>query len=347
MRQRIRALESFLADVYGAGEILDDGVVSAAAGDLVQPLPPGGVRARAAQRRPDPRGGHRPDPRRAGRLPRARGQPALPERRLLRAREPAHARARAARGVRRPPGAVGRGVPRASARRAACGCAVRRRRPDGRGADAGRAQLGALRARVPRAPDGRRARRGSRPVLPRRPALDAHGARARGRSTWSTAASTTSTSTRCTSSPTRCSAYPACSTPRARATSRSPTRSATASPTTRPIYPYVPAMIEYYLGETPMLPNVETYDLSDPDQRAHVLAASRPHGGQAGRRLRRLRPGDRHVGHREAAARHRGRHRGRPARVDRAADRHALDLPDDGRRTPPSSRATSTSGRSR
>ena len=38
------------------------------------------------------------------------------------------------------------------------------------------------------------------------------------------------------------------------------------------VYPYVPAMIEYYLGEAPILPNVETYDLSDPDQRAHVLA---------------------------------------------------------------------------
>jgi uncharacterized circularly permuted ATP-grasp superfamily protein len=38
------------------------------------------------------------------------------------------------------------------------------------------------------------------------------------------------------------------------------------------VYPYVPAMIDYYLGETPLLPNVTTYDLADPDQRAHVLA---------------------------------------------------------------------------
>ena len=27
------------------------------------------------------------------------------------------------------------------------------------------------------------------------------------------------------------------------------------------IYPYVPAIIDYYLGEEPLLPNVETYDL--------------------------------------------------------------------------------------
>ena len=38
------------------------------------------------------------------------------------------------------------------------------------------------------------------------------------------------------------------------------------------IYPYVPALIRYYLDEEPILPNVDTYDLVDPDQRAHVLA---------------------------------------------------------------------------
>jgi uncharacterized circularly permuted ATP-grasp superfamily protein len=38
------------------------------------------------------------------------------------------------------------------------------------------------------------------------------------------------------------------------------------------IYPYVPAMIRYYLGEEALLPNVETYDLSDHDQRHHVIA---------------------------------------------------------------------------
>jgi uncharacterized circularly permuted ATP-grasp superfamily protein len=37
-------------------------------------------------------------------------------------------------------------------------------------------------------------------------------------------------------------------------------------------YTYVPDMIAYYLGESPILPNVETYRLEDPDQRAHVIA---------------------------------------------------------------------------
>ena len=37
------------------------------------------------------------------------------------------------------------------------------------------------------------------------------------------------------------------------------------------VYPYVPALVRYYLNEEPILPNVDTYDLSDPDQRAWVL----------------------------------------------------------------------------
>ncbi len=37
------------------------------------------------------------------------------------------------------------------------------------------------------------------------------------------------------------------------------------------VYPYVPALISYYLGEEALLPNVPTYDLQDPDQLAEVL----------------------------------------------------------------------------
>jgi uncharacterized circularly permuted ATP-grasp superfamily protein len=38
------------------------------------------------------------------------------------------------------------------------------------------------------------------------------------------------------------------------------------------IYPHVPTIVRYYLGEEPVLPNVHTFDLRDPDQREHVLA---------------------------------------------------------------------------
>jgi uncharacterized circularly permuted ATP-grasp superfamily protein len=37
------------------------------------------------------------------------------------------------------------------------------------------------------------------------------------------------------------------------------------------LYTYVPELIRYYLGEEPILPNVETYRLDDPEVRAHVL----------------------------------------------------------------------------
>ena len=37
------------------------------------------------------------------------------------------------------------------------------------------------------------------------------------------------------------------------------------------IYPYVPAMIRYYLGEEPLMDNVPTYDLGDERQLAHVV----------------------------------------------------------------------------
>jgi uncharacterized circularly permuted ATP-grasp superfamily protein len=38
------------------------------------------------------------------------------------------------------------------------------------------------------------------------------------------------------------------------------------------VYPFVPAMIKYYLGEEPILPNVPTYDCTDDTQRRHVIA---------------------------------------------------------------------------
>jgi hypothetical protein len=37
-------------------------------------------------------------------------------------------------------------------------------------------------------------------------------------------------------------------------------------------YTYVPDLIEYYLGERPLLPNVTTYRLEDPEVREHCLA---------------------------------------------------------------------------
>ncbi len=38
------------------------------------------------------------------------------------------------------------------------------------------------------------------------------------------------------------------------------------------VYAYVPEMIRYYLGEEPIIANVDTYLLTDPDQRKMVLS---------------------------------------------------------------------------
>ena len=93
------------------------------------------------------------------------------------------------------------------------------------------------------------------------------------------------------------------------ATSRSPTPSARASPTTRRSTPTCPAIIRFYLGEEPILPNVETYLLRPRADRAVRARAPRRAGGEGGRRIRRLRHADR-------PAQHRGRARGVP-RADR------------------------------
>ena len=37
------------------------------------------------------------------------------------------------------------------------------------------------------------------------------------------------------------------------------------------LYPFVPKIIEYYLGEKPILPNVQTYQCGDADELAYVL----------------------------------------------------------------------------
>ena len=85
------------------------------------------------------------------------------------------------------------------------------------------------------------------------------------------------------------------------------------------IYSYVPDLTRHYLDEDPILPNVDTYRLNEPDALAHVLDTARRDGGQAGGRLRRQGPrhrtgrGRRHPGRAAPAADR------RPARLDRPA----------------------------
>ena len=134
--QRVRALETFLADVYGAGEILARPGDPAPAGHAARRTSTG---RRTASTRPTAcaiaRRRRRPRPRRAtGTFRVLEDNLRMPVGRLLRAGEPPHDDPRAARAVRRPPGAQRGGVPGAAARRAARGRAAGRRRPDRRGA---------------------------------------------------------------------------------------------------------------------------------------------------------------------------------------------------------------------
>ena len=81
------------------------------------------------------------------------------------------------------------------------------------------------------------------------------------------------------------------------------------------LYTYVPDLIRYYLHEEPIISNVETHRLDDPDVLDARAGPPRRAGAQAGRRGRRQ-------GHRHRAARRRadaGRRCGRPWRPTRAA----------------------------
>ena len=59
------------------------------------------------------------------------------------------------------------------------------------------------------------------------------------------------------------------------------------------IYPYVPDIIRYYLGEDPLLANVETFRPTIPAHKQHILANLDVAGGQGGRRVGGLRDADR------------------------------------------------------
>ncbi len=121
LRQRIRALNMFVHDVYHAQEILRDGDRAAPPRRPGTPLPARGGRDRRPRRPVRPHRGQRSDPRRRRPLARARGQPAHAERGLVRAREPpdhdAHA-ARLVRRARRPVGRLVRGPAARQPRRA-------------------------------------------------------------------------------------------------------------------------------------------------------------------------------------------------------------------------------------
>ena len=179
LAQRIRALNAFVDDVYHAHEIVRAGIVpwSLIVSRPSFARPVHGVRA--ARRRVLPRCGLRPRPRRRRQLARARGQRPHAVGDLLRAREPD--RDDASRCPSCSPATASAPVDNYPSLLLDALRAVApggRGRGDRRAVDAGAAQQRVLRARVPRAADGDRARRGVRPRRPRRRLLHAHDQRA-------------------------------------------------------------------------------------------------------------------------------------------------------------------------
>ena len=102
------------------------------------------------------------------------------------------------------------------------------------------------------------------------------------------------------------------------------------------VYTYVPELIRFYLGEEPLLANVDTYRLEEPADRAEVLDPPRRAGRQARGRLRRQGPGDRAAGHPNRAGGAACPRGGGSARLDRAAVIHLSTVPTfaDGRLRP-------------
>ena len=90
------------------------------------------------------------------------------------------------------------------------------------------------------------------------------------------------------------------------------------------VYAYVPAIIRFYLGEDPILPNVQTYMLSDPAERALRARSSRRAGGESRRGVGRLRHAHRPAQHGGAARGVPPAHPGRAAQLHRAADAGAV-----------------------
>ena len=59
------------------------------------------------------------------------------------------------------------------------------------------------------------------------------------------------------------------------------------------IYSFMPDIVEFYTGEKPLLPNVQTWRCADDDSLAYVLEKPRRTGGEGGSRFGRLRNADR------------------------------------------------------
>ncbi len=90
------------------------------------------------------------------------------------------------------------------------------------------------------------------------------------------------------------------------------------------VYAYVPAIIRYYLGEEPILNNVETYLMTDPKQRKYCCREPGQAGGESGGGVGRLWNADRTPQQRRTAGGVQACDRSQPAQLYRPADARFL-----------------------
>jgi hypothetical protein len=121
LRQRVKALNAFLHDIYHDQEILKAGRIPAGAGAGQFAVPQGDGGRQGAGRHLRPHRRRRPGARRRGRVLRAGGQPAHALRRVLHARRPQDDDAALPRTLRPPGDRPGRALPRPAARQPALG----------------------------------------------------------------------------------------------------------------------------------------------------------------------------------------------------------------------------------
>ena len=175
--------------------------------------------------------------------------------------------------------------------------------PDGRGAHAGRLQLRVLRARVPRAADGRRAGRGPGPVRAERHGLHAHDARPAARARDLPARRRRLPRPAARSAPDSMLGVPGLFAAYRAGRVTLANAIGTGVADDKSIYPYVPDMIRFYLAEEPILNNVPTLQLRQHEELRLRARAPRRAGGQGSARRRRLRHAGRPGGDARPSAR--------------------------------------------
>ena len=144
-------------------------------------------------------------------------------------------------------------------------------RSDCRAAHARRVQFGLLRAFLPRRQARRRAGRGPRSLRQGRVRLHAHDARPAARRRASIAASTTTSSIRSPSVRTPRSAWPGLMSAYQAGNVTLANAVGTGIADDKAIYSFMPAIVKFYLGEEPLLKNVPTWRCREEEHLAYVL----------------------------------------------------------------------------